>query len=748
MEPLRAIPDDDSEEKRQAEREARFSSVLSGLDQKARMWVTRKQPVEERWLDDLRRFHGLHDRDLETKLQKLRTEKRVRSDVVVNVTRVKTNAMAAKLVDMLFPTDERCWSIAPTPVPEMEIETERLADEMAEAKAQQAAAEAQEGTDPAAAPMAKEAVAKVEAAFNSLKRQQKEALRRCESMEREIADQLVESSFSAAARDVIDDACRLGAGIIEGPVVNTKLRRGWVSEPMKDQDGKPAMNADGTPKMIYRLSFDGDPRPSARRVDPWSFFPDPDATKIEEAEGFMVRSLETKRTMRSLAKLPGMNKDAMRRLIQRGPSGDLPWYLAELRAIGEKQHTQTDPRYTVWRYVGALEAEDIRALGEYTEDDFLIAMADDADPLDEINVVVLFCDGELLRVDPHPMDSGEPLFSIFTLEKDEASLWGYGIPWIIRNEQRILSAAWRAMMDNAGVAAGPMIARSSKAKTEDGTNQIRPWQVWLFDDEAATANARRQPVYPIQFDMNQEQLANIIAMARAQIDDVAGLPQIQQGEYAEGQTKTVGGMALMMSAGNILFRRIVRNWDDDLAVPMIRRFYDWNMQHTTKEHIRGDFEVQARGSSVLLVRELQSQNLMWIMANFAEDPDIDIEEVKRSFFRALLLDSDTFIRSEEEKQAWAKAQNGKNGPSDNELKLAEINMRIDVAEIDSQTRLEVANLGHQTEMMKMAQLHNIKLDELQAMLEKARDDRAGKERALAAEIADKRLTGVGAGGSV
>ena len=742
------LPEEDdnapTEEQAQAVREARFSSVLSALDQKARIWVGRKQPVEERWLNDLRRFHGLHDRDLEIKLNKLRTAGRIRSDVVVNVTRVKTNAMAAKLVDMLFPTDEKCWDISPTPVPEMEIETERLADEMAEKKAAVEAAEGQDG----GAPAADADYSQVEAAFNALKRQQKEALRRCEGMEREIADQLAESRFSAAARDVIDDACRLGAGIIEGPTVNTRLRRGWVPEVMLDEAGKPVLDENGKPKQVFRLEFGGDPRPSARRIDPWSFFPDPDATTMEEAEGFLVRSLETKRSMRALAKLPGINKDALRRLIQRGPTGDAPWHLAELRAIGEKTDTRTEPRFSVWRYVGALESEDIRALGEYLGDDFLIAMADEADPLDEINIVVLFCDGEVLQVDPHPLDSGESLFSMFCLERDEASLWGYGIPWIIRNEQRILSAAWRAMMDNAGVAAGPMIARSSKAKTEDGTNQIRPWQVWIFDDEVNNGGARYTPVFPIQFDMNQGQLANIIAMARAQIDDVAGLPQIQQGEYHEGQTKTVGGMAMMMSAGNILFRRIVRNWDDDLAVPLIRRFYDWNMQHTTKDHIRGDYETRARGSSVLLVRELQSQNLMWLMANFADDEDIDIEEVKRTFFRSLLLDSDTFIRSAEEKQAWAVAQNGKTGPSEGELRLAEINMKLDVAEMESASRREVAMLGHQTAMMGLAEDRNIEVDKLAAMLEKARGDRDAKERIAAAEIADKRVTGVGGGGIV
>ena len=499
--------------------EDQFKAVVSKLMMLAADWEQRKYQTERRWLDDLRRYHGYHDAETASKLQRLQQSARsYRADVIVNVTRPKTNAMSARLMDMLFPTDEKCWGILPTPVPELEESAEQAANrerEMRRMKAEEMRKQAAAGEEgePEMGEAFDEEYSTVAKAVNHFKAIKTEAQARARAMESEIDDQLVESRFQSQARDMIDDGCRIGSGIIEAPVTSGRSRSGW-----SQVEGE---------KNVFRLKFERNAKAGVRRIDPWSFFPDPDARTIEEAQGAFIRNIETKRSLRALAKIEGVNRGAIRRLIQKGPGFSAPPYLAELRAITGDNRTPITNRYCVWRYVGALDREDLEIMSEYRGDSEMQSIMDEMDDLDEINVVILFCDGEVLSVELHPLDSGEPLFSIFCPEKDEASVWGYGVPHMIRSEQRIINAAWRAMMDNAGVAAGPQVVRSSKAKTEDGTNELRPWQVWVYDDEDPVQRSQqRKPVETLLIDMNQEQLAAIIMLAREHIDEVTSIPRL------------------------------------------------------------------------------------------------------------------------------------------------------------------------------------------------------------------------------
>lgn len=715
----------------------RFRGVLSGLEAKAREWAGRKQPIEQRWLEDLRQYHGHHDEETQKRLLAAQRKGQPRSSAFINQTRPKTNAMSAKLMDMLFPTDEKAWAIEPTPVPELVAEAEQAVEAARKARTEAMLAD-QDGADPAAIEAVQQKASALDKAANDLKARQDEARGRAMHMEREIEDALVQCRWPSEARDVIEDACRMGAGVVEGPVLNDRVRARWVS--------------DGAGGWV--MEHQSSPKPALRRVSPWDFFPDPDARTIHEASGCFVRHVMTKRTLRRLALLPGVDPDAVRRLLQRGPQEQTPAYIADLRNISGEQQAPTEPRYVVWRYVGALEPEDVRTLAEGAGDAAMAGLAGELDPLAELPVVVLFCDGELLRIDPYPLDAAEPLFHIFRLEADEATVWGYGIPWMIRSPQRVLNAAWRAMMDNAGVAAGPQVVRSSKAKTEDGTNELRPWQVWTYDDQDPTGSGRK-PVDLLQPSMNQEPLANIITMAMQIIDQMVSMPTIQQGEQDSNTPKTVGGMALLMSAGNVVFRRIVRSWDDDVSVPAISGLYHWHMQHSPKGHLKGDHEVKALGSSVLLVRELQTQNLAFVMSNFGDDPDIDVTEVKRAFFRSLLMNADTFVRSPEQRDEWMKRQQAEQGPTDADLKGEEIEVRrgevdakIAIAQMEAQSRLEEARLRHEASMMALAEARNMKIDEISADLRKAREASASAERKLAAEIGMARMTGTHSGGAV
>ena len=76
--------------------------------------VSQRATIEQRWIDDLRQYHGRY------KYEQVASRKQSkRSRAFNNITRPKTNAWIAQMCDMLFPNDDKNYGIGPTPVPEL-----------------------------------------------------------------------------------------------------------------------------------------------------------------------------------------------------------------------------------------------------------------------------------------------------------------------------------------------------------------------------------------------------------------------------------------------------------------------------------------------------------------------------------------------------------------------------------------------------------------------------------------------------
>lgn len=736
----------------------RLSAFVGKLETEAKRRVMARKPVEDRWIEDLRQYHGKYGPEV---MEKMKKQEASRS--FLNLTRPKTNAMMARLWDLLFPTDDRNWGIRPTPVPEMADRSEevlRLADDagetIADLQAKAREAEAIGDMETAQALMAQmqeaeEVKSEAEAAADELHEMLAEATRRSDLMQEHIDDQLKGCSYQAEARDAIEDACKVGIGVLKGPVLAHKAKQRWE----RAEDGTYVLNA----------SPGNDAAPSAYRVDFWGFFPDPDVRRVADGEGVYERHLMNRKKMRDLAKRPDIDKDAVRDLIKTGPTeGSVPAYIVDLNDLDEQSDVSTKDMFQVWEYTGPVDHEEMDLLALAFERD---VDPGESDPLVEMHAKIWFCEGRILSFAVHPLDSNETVYSVYNLEEAENSPFGYGIPYLMRDPQSILNAAQRMMNDNAGLASGSQLVVNKQVVTpQDGNWTLTPRKIWIRNNAEAPANQPPFETYDIP--MHQAEIANMMELSRRAIDDVTAMPQIAQGEQGTGVTKTAQGMALLMNSANVVFRRVVKNFDDNVTVPMIRRFYHWNMQFSRNEAIKGDYEVDARGSSVLLVREMQANNLMMIAQIFGDHPIwgtyLKRPDLFRQIIRAHMIPADEITKSDRE----IKEEEAKTAPPDPtiQIQIEELNLRKEEMDLKAQmherewaARLEIARLEHDRDLQKEAERLNTRhreLDGREAAVEASRSDRtraaevaaASKERALAAEIAEKHRTGVSSGGSV
>ncbi|MFT6773586.1 MAG: hypothetical protein ACJA1L_001296 [Paracoccaceae bacterium] len=751
------------------------SQVLSDLHSEVSRRVAGRVALEERWIEDLKQFHGIYDEDTQKKLNEAK-----RSQIFINHTRVKTNALAAKLSDMLFPTDDLNWGVTATPVPRLtkaakEAEERALAAQQNAEQQQPApqqpapppspdagAGEAAAPMGAAAAPMPAQggAQALVEHAVSiteKLRLERVEAEKRASAMQDQIKDQLDEARWPAQARIGIMDACKLGIGVFKGPIVGAKRRRGWE-----------VATGDRAGPAQYQMTWTPEDQPSVKRVDPWNFFPDMSVSNLEDGEGDFERHVMNRKALRALAREDGFNRDAIRRLIAGGKyTADIS-SMMRLRAISDEYAVVEKDTVCVWEYTGPVEARDLSALYGMVGDDEGLAETDAMDELDEVHAVIWFCGEEVLKVAPHPLDSGETIYSVFRIEPDEGTVFARGMPAILRDPQKAVNGAWRFVMDHGGAAAGPqVVVDKSQVTPEDGDWSPRPFKIWLRNGEMSLSNAK--PFDQFQVNSALGEMLAIVDRLTKVLDEVSGNPAFAEGDQGAGVTKTAQGMALLTSAGNIVFRKIVKQFDDDVPATLIRRFVDWNMQFSDREEIKGDHTIIARGSSVLLVREMHAQNLIAMADRYGTHPVFGPMlrdgglPLLRQIVKAHMLTADEILLTDDEfkkllKDMAEQADEGADGGLE-QAKLEiekdrlafgreELDAKIQMANMEADARRYVADQQRETTMATTAEKSNVAEAAQGFKQQIAVDDRASKERALAVEAATAAKTGKNSGGSI
>lgn len=158
------------------------------------------------------------------------------SKVFVNITRNKTRAAIARMSDMLLPNDDTNFGLSATPVPSMSASN----GEPMQADMQQGAGlmAPDPGSVQPEQPGQQEQPEQDESPKSEREQAKEQADDAARQMQQQIEDDFAEANYNAHARDLIEDACQLGTGILKGPSVVNRTRRAWITDP---QTGRSTM---------------------------------------------------------------------------------------------------------------------------------------------------------------------------------------------------------------------------------------------------------------------------------------------------------------------------------------------------------------------------------------------------------------------------------------------------------------------------------------------------------------------------
>ena len=544
------IQDPLSDEEIEQQRLSRLSGFAAKIEDKLKDAIDarRESGIEDRWREAEEFFAGIDDANRGTKMLKPATsdgrvtiEKSAttgRSTIFINITAPYVKMGKSRAAEMLLPSEDKPFSIDPSPMPDI-VSLQKSTEQM---------------------PGGQHTVAQAAAAFID------EAEKKAEAAETQIWDWLSESKWHTEMRKVIGQCAKLGTGVLKGPVPTVRKYR----------------KADKTPDGNLALVIEEKLSPESCWCDVWDLFPDAACgSNIHDGSYLFQRRLVSGKKLRELKKQKGYITSVIDQVLIEGP--------ATTRKVNDQRdksgNRRDKERFELFYYYGEASATEYKS-----------ARPEHDESGDMLNVICVMVNGKIIKASLNPLDSGEFPYDVITWEPIEDYWSGVGIADQVNEPQRIVNAAVRNMMDNAGVSAGPQIVIDRAAiEPADGVWRVTPLKIWYKTNDSDVDDVRKA-IMSIQIPSMQVELENILKMGLELAEKATNMPLIMQGQQGSA-TETVGGMEILQSNSSAVLRDIARVFDDSLIKPHITRYYEWLMMYGDDDAAKGDFSILPQGST-------------------------------------------------------------------------------------------------------------------------------------------------------
>lgn len=230
----------------------------------------------------------------------------VKSNIFVNITQPYVDMSAARVADMLLPTDDKPFGLESTPIPDLVLPAGFPPDQ---AQALQADFEQQR------------------------KQIQAQASEVAERAEARIWDWLCQSQWHAEVRKVIEDSARLGCGVLKGPFPHQKKIKRVTPEGL-------------TTELVIE--------PASKRIDVRNLFPAKGCGEsIHNGEYIWERDYISKKKLMEL-RGSGYLDEQIDLCLKEGPGGSTD---------PRERDEEKDRMYEIWYFHGLIEKDDMTAAG-------------------------------------------------------------------------------------------------------------------------------------------------------------------------------------------------------------------------------------------------------------------------------------------------------------------------------------------------------------------------------------------------
>jgi hypothetical protein len=602
---------------------------------------------EERWMRAYRNYRGLYGPDV----QFTSSEK---SRVFVKVTKTKTLAAYGQIVDVLFGNNKFPLTVNPSVLPDGVAESVHI---NIDPNAEQAGATLREPFTDSPAPSylfgpdAKlrpgETLRDLQERLGPLSNKLAPvsdkiiegdgtspttvtfhpAMIAAKKMEKKIHDQLNESAASKHLRSMAFEMALLGTGVMKGPFAVDKEYPNWDAEGEYDP-------------LIKTV-------PATNHVSIWNFYPDPEATSMDDAEYVVERHKMSRNQLRALKNRPYFLADEIETAIDMG--SDYVRKHWEMKMEDDDSISPDTERWEVLEFWGYVDAELLEENG--------IKIPRELRNLDELNANIWVVNGKVIRCVLNPFKPARIPYYAVPYEHNPYSFFGVGIAENMDDTQTLMNGFMRMAVDNA-VLSGNLLIEIDETNLVPGQDlSVYPGKVFRRQ-----GGAPGQAIFGTKFPNVAQENMQLFDKARVLADESTGFPSFAHGQTGvSGVGRTASGISMLMSAANGSIRTVVKNVDDYLLSPLGRAFFAFNMQFDFDPDIRGDLEVRANGTESLMANEVRSQRLMQFLqvaSNPMLAPFAKMDYIIREIAKSMDLDPDKVTNSMQDAAIQAEIMKG------------------------------------------------------------------------------------------
>lgn len=711
----------EDEEREAAEEDQRriqmFTDQLSGRIRS--QWETNRtyKNVVEQTLEQCRRArNNEYDPDIQREIAATQG-----SDIFLPLTQMQCIAASAWLSDILMPSNDKSWSLSPTPEPDLPADViDRLKTKF-QGEVDQARTQ---GVEPDPKDMKKRAQGMKDQEFAAVQEMARESADR---METRIEDQLVESGWDDAFEQFIDDFVTYPCAFIE-----TTYRR---KPKLKWANGQPIVSVEVCEKD--------------ERLSPYDVFPSPGQVGINDGD-MVIRKRMSRDGLYSLIGTPGYDEEKVRQVLAEFEGSYSNHGVGVFEDHSTSQNlTDSDGMILALHYWGSAQGLELLEWGMSVE------LIDD--PMREYQIEAIQIGTHVIKVKLNSDPLMRRPYYKASYRNKPGHFWGIAIPQLVRGHQRMANAATRALSNNMGVSSGPQVVIDvDQLPDGEALTHIYPWKVWQMTGGAG-ATPSQSPVQFYQPGSNANELLAVLNQFWEQAADVTGISKMAYGVDRRIQqgAETATGMAILQENSAKTIKEAVRHIDRGITEPRITRQFQMNMLFDPDMSIKGDIRVVARGSSALIAKASTQAKRNEFMAatNNETDQQIIGLEGRIDMLRAMVNDLDLDVDIPEAEVIMEKMQGQSQQQETDpavqkemirkESRLQDQQMEMQDRERERQLKLMLAQLDDGREREKFQIEYQKAVQNAQAIYERAIIAAQNKRQVIADEAEVKRIYGSG-----
>ena len=603
---------------------------------------------EKRWLKAYRNYRGLYGPEMAFRSNE-------KSKVFVKITKTKVLASFGQIIEVLFAQGKFPLGVSPTSVPENIAEKAHLNPKQQQQQQPQQQPDPYgfngDGANIPPGATVNDLMKNLNQEYENLGFEEgpsstgtpqiEPARMAAEQMQKLIHDQLEESKAITIMRHIFFEMALLGTGILKGPFTDSKEYNLFST----------AEDDEGNVQRIHATKVKA--VPSIEAISCWDFYPDPNATNINDCEYVIQRHSYNKAQFENLGKKPMFNSEAIQECLEMGPNYQTRGFESSLYDRENITNIYKN-RFEILEYWGTIDKKIADECGLVYDTNS-----------DVIHINAWVCGNKVLRLIENPFTPVRLPYLVCPYELNPYQFFGIGIPENMEDSQQVMNGHARMAIDNLALA-GNLVFDVDETMLVPGQD-MKVFPGKIFRRQSGQPGAA---IHGLKFPNTAYENLQMFDKFRQLADEATGIPSYSHGATGiQSTTRTAAGMSMLMGAAALSIKTVIKNIDDYLLKPLGESLFHWNMQfNDDSPHIIGDLEIKAQGTSSLMQKEVRSQRLMTFMqtaSNPALAPFVRWHTCLKEIAKSLDIDPDQLINDPDKAAIYAQIMGMANGNQNN-----------------------------------------------------------------------------------